>query len=218
MSEPTAARRRLLTTRERASSILLAASAVFAERGFAGSTVDEIAARAGVSKLIVYRHFNSKQELYLAILDQIRDRLADVQPPSSAPTVTDSRGAIAAAIATLAAEFAVAREYPDGYRLLHRHAAHEPEFAGYVAGVTAASQANAEALLAGVPDPTVRVWMGRLISRTVNEAFLDWLDVGDPNRDDEMVRRVVHVLGSMVGAVLTEPTPGRPAPSGADHA
>jgi len=61
MPESTAARRRLLTTRERASSILEAAATVFAERGYDGSTVDDVAAAAGVSKLIVYRHFNSKR-------------------------------------------------------------------------------------------------------------------------------------------------------------
>jgi len=207
MPESTAARRRLLTTRERASSILEAAATVFAERGYDGSTVDDVAAAAGVSKLIVYRHFNSKRELYLAILEQLRERLAEVRPPASPPTTADPRAAIEQAIATLSAEFTVARRYPDAYRLLHRHAVHEPDFAEYVAGLTATSHARAEGMLAGVADPTVRVWMGRLVSRTVNEAFLEWLDVGDPSRDPEMVRRVVHLLGVMVGAAIAGPAP-----------
>lgn len=205
MPEPTAARRRLLTTRERASSILQAAATVFAERGYDGSTVDDVAAEAGVSKLIVYRHFNSKRELYLAILEQLRERLAEVRPPASPPSASDPRGAIDQAIATLTAEFAVARQYPDAYRLLYRHAVHEPDFAEYVDGLTATSNARAEAMLASVGDATVRVWMGRLVSRTVNEAFLDWLDVGDTSRDAEMVHRVVHLLGVMVGAAMTGP-------------
>jgi hypothetical protein len=47
----------------------------------------------------------------------------------------------------------------------------------------------------------IRGWMARLISKTVDEAFLDWLDNGDPARDDEMVERVAYLLAGMVGSV-----------------
>lgn len=53
-----------------------AAARLFAERGFAGTTIGEIAAEAGLSKPMLYRHFDSKQELHLALLERHRDELA----------------------------------------------------------------------------------------------------------------------------------------------
>ena len=49
-------------------AILDAASAEFAERGFAGARVDEIAARAGVNKAMLYYRIGDKQTLYNAVL------------------------------------------------------------------------------------------------------------------------------------------------------
>ena len=113
-------------------------------------------------------------------------------------------------IATLSSVFAVARTMPDAYRLLYRYAAHEPEFAGYVAELTDRELHRAEAMLARVPDPAIRAWMARLVSRTVDEAFLNWLDVGDPAQDAVMVERVVYLLGGMVGS-LWKPSGDPPA-------
>ena len=52
-------------TRER---IVGAASAIFADKGFAGARVDEIARRAGVNKAMLYYHVGDKQALYTAVL------------------------------------------------------------------------------------------------------------------------------------------------------
>jgi AcrR family transcriptional regulator len=54
-----------------ARAVLLdAAAAVFAERGFRDATVDEIAERAGYSKGAVYWHFDGKDDLFAALIDQ----------------------------------------------------------------------------------------------------------------------------------------------------
>lgn len=52
--------------------LIEAATAEFAERGFAGATLDDIAARAGVTKGGVYFHFRSKEDLFFAVLDHWR--------------------------------------------------------------------------------------------------------------------------------------------------
>jgi hypothetical protein len=57
------------------------------------------------------------------------------------------------------------------------------------------------ALLTNVADSLVRAWMARLVANTVSEAFLNWLDIGDPDRDDEMVERVAYLLAGMVGSL-----------------
>ena len=61
-------------------SLLDAATRVFARRGFHGASLEEVAAEAGVSKGAVYYNFSSKEELFLAILDQhVASRLAMIE-------------------------------------------------------------------------------------------------------------------------------------------
>jgi AcrR family transcriptional regulator len=54
---------------ERRRQILEVAMRLFSQRGFRGTTTKEIAAGAGVSEAMVFRHFATKEELYSAILD-----------------------------------------------------------------------------------------------------------------------------------------------------
>jgi AcrR family transcriptional regulator len=55
---------------DRPGEIVQAALAVFAERGFAAARLEEIARRAGVSKGALYLYFETKQELFRAVVDQ----------------------------------------------------------------------------------------------------------------------------------------------------
>jgi AcrR family transcriptional regulator len=63
---------RVLSTRDR---ILNAASQAFAEAGFAGARVDEIARIAGVNKALLYYHVGNKRKLYTAVLMRNFDRM-----------------------------------------------------------------------------------------------------------------------------------------------
>ena len=67
----------LLDRPARRAAILAAAAGAFAERGFADTSMDDVAAAAGITRLIVYRHFDSKEDLYAAVLQHVRDRLAE---------------------------------------------------------------------------------------------------------------------------------------------
>jgi AcrR family transcriptional regulator len=55
---------------ERRALILREAGRLFAKDGYAGTRLDDVAAAAHVTKPIVYRHFESKKALYLALLDK----------------------------------------------------------------------------------------------------------------------------------------------------
>jgi AcrR family transcriptional regulator len=70
-----AGRRERLPAAERRAALLEAASRVFARSSYQGATTAEIAAEAGISEPILYRHFGSKRELYLACLDHAWQRL-----------------------------------------------------------------------------------------------------------------------------------------------
>lgn len=59
-----------MPTAERRAVILRVAGPLFARDGYAGTRLDDIAAAAGVTKPILYRHFDSKKALYVALLDK----------------------------------------------------------------------------------------------------------------------------------------------------
>jgi AcrR family transcriptional regulator len=59
-----------MTAAARREVIAASATEVFAERGYRGASIDEIARRSGVSAPIVYDHFRSKQDLYRELLER----------------------------------------------------------------------------------------------------------------------------------------------------
>ena len=71
---------------QRRAQLLEAASQVFAAKGYHAAAMDEIAELAGVSKPVLYQHFPSKLDLYLALLDLSCERLLDVVEGALAST------------------------------------------------------------------------------------------------------------------------------------
>jgi TetR/AcrR family transcriptional repressor of mexJK operon len=59
-------------------AILKGAKRVFLKDGFAGSSMDAVAAEAKVSKMTVYRHFGSKEELFAGLITDLCARIVDV--------------------------------------------------------------------------------------------------------------------------------------------
>lgn len=63
-----------LKAAERKASILAVAKVLFADKGYHGVSVDEIAKRLGVSPAVLYQHFSSKEALYEAVLSGILNK------------------------------------------------------------------------------------------------------------------------------------------------
>ncbi len=63
-----------LKAAERRATILAVAKVLFADKGYHGVSVDEIATRLGVSPAVLYQHFPSKEALYEAVLTEIAGR------------------------------------------------------------------------------------------------------------------------------------------------
>jgi len=59
-----------LSAEERRASIITVAKRLFARTGFHGVSIDDIVSEVGVSPAILYRHFESKEELYQAVLQE----------------------------------------------------------------------------------------------------------------------------------------------------
>ena len=64
-----------LTATARREQILDVALEVFARSGFHGTSMNEVAEAAGVTKPVLYQHFDSKRDLYQALLDEVGHRL-----------------------------------------------------------------------------------------------------------------------------------------------
>jgi AcrR family transcriptional regulator len=64
-----------MTGQERRKQLLDIGRKLFAERGFEGTSIEEIASQAGVSKPVVYEHFGGKEGLYAVVVDREVDRL-----------------------------------------------------------------------------------------------------------------------------------------------
>jgi AcrR family transcriptional regulator len=102
VTAPTPERARRPSRSEVREGILLAALAVFAERGFDRSSLDLVAQRAGFTKGAVYSNFDSKEALFLALMDRqveirLRKTVAAVDSVAAAESPTAVGRVLAAA-------------------------------------------------------------------------------------------------------------------------
>jgi AcrR family transcriptional regulator len=183
--------RRRLPRAERREQILVAATTAFARHGFADTSLDDIAEEAGVTRVLLYRHFDSKAELYRALLDRACTRLAE-----RVGTDDFEDDAIPALLAA-------ASDDPDAFRLLFRFANREREFRDLTDSLSEASVDVAKRNLAKrIPDGPWLDWASRLIPTVTTEAVIAWLDAGRPDPDGaaERIRAVIHGISDAASA------------------
>jgi AcrR family transcriptional regulator len=177
---------------QRREQILDAATEAFARSGFAATSLEDIAAEACVARMILYRHFGSKSELYQAVLDRMCARLeAHLEEPAGGFTDASIDGLLEAAT-----------ESPAGFRLLFQHALREPEFNERIerfrADITASAFLQISAL---VLDETQARWAAQLAPVVAIEAVIAWLDTGQPGPAHAPGRVRLAVMG-VIGAAL----------------
>ena len=190
--------RRLMQRDERHAQILQAAATAFARGGYVATSMDDVAVEAGITRLIVYRHFDSKEDLYRAVLTKVTDQLAERWQQGMA--AEDRHGMVFRML------LSVAREQPDGFHLLFEHAAREPQFAGFAEDVRTIQVDLADQLVGEtIPDQSFRAWVTRTIVGYLVDSVLAWLEVGDPARDDEFVEQATAGLIAMYLAWVPVP-------------
>jgi AcrR family transcriptional regulator len=79
-----------LTAPARREQLLDVALTVFAESGYHGTSMNDVAERAGVTKPVLYQHFESKRDLFQALLDEIGARMTMAITQATA-TSTDGK-------------------------------------------------------------------------------------------------------------------------------
>lgn len=168
---------------QRREQILDAATRAFARTGYVATGLDGVTAEAGVTLVLLYRHFDSKAGLYRAVLDRACARLEATVGSSDF-----DEGSIPALLRAAA-------EDPDGFRLLFRHAVREPEFRDVVDGLQAMSaEVTRRELAAVIPDGPWLDWAVQLVPTATLESVIAWLDAGqpDPDRAADRIALVVH--------------------------
>ncbi|MBO3094056.1 TetR/AcrR family transcriptional regulator [Cellulomonas dongxiuzhuiae] len=163
------ARGRRMARAERRSQLLTIALDLFATEGFHHVSMDDIAERAQVSKPVLYRHFPSKLDLYLAVVDQQgADLLAAVEravaPLEAGPVARGEGRTVVAAVveaylafvqvagesSTLLFESDVTRDTQVRGRVEHAAAEVTRRIAEVLSGVTGRGRADADVLAAAL--------------------------------------------------------------------
>ncbi|MFT3714363.1 MAG: TetR/AcrR family transcriptional regulator [Gordonia sp. (in: high G+C Gram-positive bacteria)] len=114
----------------RRRQLLDAASEIFVERGYHSAGMDEIAAAAGVSKPVLYQHFPSKLDLYIAVVDAHGEKLVAAVNDALQGT-TDNHERVRAAVQAF---FDFIDEDDSGYRLIFDSDAKDPAVSRRVEG------------------------------------------------------------------------------------
>jgi AcrR family transcriptional regulator len=193
--------RRRLPPPERRRLIAEAAGRLFGEHGYDGTRLDEIAAAAGVTKPVLYRHFDGKTALYTALLERHREDLARFAVPESGTLEQRLR-------VVLEVWLDYVEEHAYAWRMLFRDTGGGPE----VRALRLDVHARARAVLAGLisqlsetPIPHRELEpLAELLSMGMASLVLWWIDDATTSRDavlDALVRVWHGVLTAAARAV-----------------
>lgn len=174
--------RQRLPVAERRALIVEAAGRLFGERGYERTRLDEIAAAAGVTKPIVYRHFDSKRALYLALLDRHREDLSGFVAAMPAEGTPEQR---LRAVLEVWLDYVQARSY--AWKMLFRDTGGGPEIAARRREVHAEARAVLAELigsLAATPVPPREVEpLAELMSMGMAAVVLWWIEDAAVSRE-----------------------------------
>jgi AcrR family transcriptional regulator len=176
-----------LTASARRELIEREAARLFAKRGFVATTVEEIVAAAGVSKPMLYRHFESKHDLQVKLLERRRDELAaaplDVFLTHAAEHDRDLPATLTAIID---AWFAHVEANPHTSRMLLQDITDDPQLRELQQELRARQRAADVALLRefapGAPDEELEP-LGEIVRSSLTGLGLWWLEHPEVPRD-----------------------------------
>ncbi|WP_062203595.1 TetR/AcrR family transcriptional regulator [Demequina salsinemoris] len=172
-----------MTARERREQLLTVSRALFAEKGFEGASVEEIAARADVSKPVVYEHFGGKEGIYAVIVDREVEALLGALSGALAQVAHPRQLVERAAMALLG----YIEESPDGFRILARDSP-VAQSSGTFSSLLGDVSAQVEGLLAdqfrkrGL-DPSVAPIYSQMLVGMVALTGQHWAEVREPSKE-----------------------------------
>lgn len=184
--------------KDRHEKLLKETAAVFAKLGITHVSMDKVAKEVGVTKVVLYRYFNSKDDLIDLILSQFVDKLLDSND-------SDFKWGRKVVFENLE----IVRENQDASLLLMHHAIHDPKFGHHY-----------KKLHENLVESTIRrinndfsVFEGNVINvrffseclcTFILDAMRGWVVSGDPLKDREFVRWAVQSMAGL-GKSWSEP-------------
>jgi AcrR family transcriptional regulator len=211
MAIPTDTRSRL-TASERRERILAAATEVFAEHGYTGASVGEIARRAGVVASVIYDHFGSKRELHVELLEAHGEALIE----RSIAEVT-GEGPYELLRASIEAFYRFVEEDPFVWRFLFRDPPSDPDIAAAHRRVQDRATAGIAALVAeGAPEvgavleiPAERAtWMVAKASQAATQGLAEWWWEHPEAPREHVVELAVQLLWEGQRGLIEQATKG----------
>jgi AcrR family transcriptional regulator len=192
-----------MTGKERREQLLDIGRRVFAERGLDGVSIEEIAAKAGVSKPVVYEHFGGKEGLYAVVVEREVERF--LQMATGVLQGEDTLPKFEVAAVTL---LKYIEDNSDGFRILVRDqplASGSSTFGSLISDI--ASQVEyilADVLKARGYDPRLAPMYSQMLVGMVTFAGQWWLDARKPNLE-EMAAHLVNLAWNGLSRLDPEP-------------
>ena len=173
----------------RRRQLLDVATNVFAAHGFHGTSMEDVAEAAGVTKPVLYQHFSSKRDLYRELLDQVGNQLVDAVTTA----VSAETGPRAQVEAGFAAYFRFVARHADAFGLLFGSGARrDEEFADAIRRVEDTMADAIAALIEADIAVDHRQLLGYGIVGLAEVTSRHWVAMGEPSvrAADQLARRV----------------------------
>ncbi len=171
-----------MTGSERRQQLIEVAKSLFAERGFDGTSIEEIALRANVSKPVVYEHFGGKEGLYAVVVDREMSALLD----GITSSLADNRSRVRVERVALAL-LTYVEERTDGFRILIRDSPASITQGTYSTLLNDAVSQVASILAGDFSrrglDPDLAPLYAQALVGSVSMAAQWWLDVREPKKE-----------------------------------
>lgn len=191
---PRTSERVRMSGQERREQLLDVGRKLFAEKGFDAVTVEEIAAKADVSKPVVYEHFGGKEGLYAVVVDREMNHLL----AAISDTLTSGNARVLVEQAALAL-FDYIDEYPDGFRILVRDSPVSQQTGSFASLIIDVAAQVEHLLAAEFAAHRINTKLAPMYSQMlVGMVALTgqwWLDVRKPKKD-EVVAHLVNLAWS----------------------
>ena len=194
-----------MTGTQRREQLLDVSRQLFAEKGFEGTSVEEIAARAQVSKPVVYEHFGGKEGMYAVVVDR------EIQALTGALTVALKAGGHPQVVLerTALALLGYIETSTDGFRILVRDSP-VAQATGTFSSLIGDVAAQVEHLLAdqftrrGLDPATAPIYAQMLVGM-VALTGQHWLDARSPDKT-EVAAHLVNLAWNGLSGLQAAPT------------